>query len=127
MNCYGYKQVSIQIGRKEYRFQAIKADVQSPVIGWDFFRHYRIDFRWTRWGDVELFDKKSKIRQVLKFKSLPFLASLETSRLRVSSDQSSTDSLEPSVEIASIFSSINGPAAVNQTTESVIFQQLFQR
>ena len=50
LRCYGYKQVSIQIGRKQFHYQAIKADVQSPVIGWDFFKHYRIDFRWNRWG-----------------------------------------------------------------------------
>ena len=63
LNCYGYKQVSIQIGRKNYRFQAIKADVQAPIIGWDFFKHYRIDFRWTEFGDVELYDKKAKKRK----------------------------------------------------------------
>ena len=57
LNCYGYKQVSIQIGRKQYRFQAIKADVQAPIIGWDFFKHYRIGFRWTDLGDIELYDR----------------------------------------------------------------------
>ena len=42
LNCYGFKQVTVRIGRKDYHFQAIKADVQSPVIGWDFFKHYRM-------------------------------------------------------------------------------------
>ena len=59
LNCYGYKQVSVKIGRKEYHFQAIKADVQSPILGWDFFKHYRIGFRWNRWGDAVLFDRRA--------------------------------------------------------------------
>ena len=67
LNCYGYKQVTIKIGRKSYHYQAIKADVQSPIIGWDFFRHYRIGFRWTKWGDIELFDKKANISQIERF------------------------------------------------------------
>ena len=71
LKCYGNKQISIQIGRKQYHYQAVKADVASPILGWDFFRHYKLGFRWNRWGDIELFDRKANISQVLKFKSLP--------------------------------------------------------
>ena len=120
LRCYGYKQVSIQIGRKQFHYQAIKADVQSPVIGWDFFKHYRIDFRWNRWGDVVLFDKKSKISQVLKFKSVPFLASVQASSLRLSAPH----------QISKVDTPTTTPCDQTQVdseiTESEIFSQIFQ-
>ena len=50
INCYGYKQIAIKIGRKEYRFQAIKSDVKTPILGWDFFKHYKLGFKWNSTG-----------------------------------------------------------------------------
>ena len=38
IKCFGTKQVDVKIGRKNYRFQAIIAQVQSPILGWDFFQ-----------------------------------------------------------------------------------------
>ena len=117
LNCYGYKQVSIKIGRKEYHYQAIKADVQSPILGWDFFKHYRIGFRWNRWGDVVLFDRKAKISQVLKFKSVPFLRSVEASGLALFKSN-----LTPSLEGTPTVSA----AEIVQESEALVFQKLFQ-
>ena len=33
---FGFKNISIKINRKSYPFKAVKAEVDSPVIGWDF-------------------------------------------------------------------------------------------
>ena len=46
LNCYGYKKITIQLNRKKLHFQAIKADVATPIIGWDFIKHHRLNFYW---------------------------------------------------------------------------------
>ena len=45
MACYGYKDILIKIGRKPYPFKIIKAQVESPIIGWDFMKHHKLDLR----------------------------------------------------------------------------------
>ena len=82
IQCYGTKEIFIKIGRKEYKFTFIKADVSTPVIGWDFFKAHRLDFRWNDWGDITLYDAKAKISTILNYKSLPFEESLSIKRLR---------------------------------------------
>ena len=114
INCYGYKQISIKIGRKEYQFQAIKSDVKSPILGWDFFRHYKIGFKWNKWGDIVLFDRKANISQVLKFKSVPHLDSLQLSSLRLVTESSESTDTPPQI------------AAVAENSCSDIFQTFFQ-
>ena len=64
IQCYGHKEVEIKIGRKAYKFRVIKADVASPVIGWDFVRHYRLDMVWNEWGDIMIRDKKAQVSAV---------------------------------------------------------------
>ena len=71
IKCYGFKNIQIKIGRKTYDFRAIKADVESPVLGWDFMRKHRLDMVWNEWGDLCLVDKKANISKVLEYKSLP--------------------------------------------------------
>ena len=71
LNCYGYKNVNIQINRKTYEMRAIKTDVQSPIIGWDFTKKHRLSTDWTEWGDAILIDKKAKIKHILKYKAIP--------------------------------------------------------
>ena len=46
MKCYGYKEIEVKMGRKSFPFRAVKADVSTPIIGWDFIKRYRLDFRW---------------------------------------------------------------------------------
>ena len=36
MACFGHKKSAIKIGHKSYPFNFIKAQVESPIIGWDF-------------------------------------------------------------------------------------------
>ena len=71
MKCFGTKKLTVQINRKEYSIQAIKTEVKSPILGWNFVRKHRLGFEWNDWGDVCLVDKKSGISAPLTFKKLP--------------------------------------------------------
>ena len=50
--------------------KVIKTDVSSPVLGFNFTKQYRLDTRWTEWGDVVMYDSKAKIQSILKYKVL---------------------------------------------------------
>ena len=71
MSCYGYKDVSIKIGDKPYDFKIIKAQVESPIIGWDFMDHHKLDLRWNENDQITIFDKKDATSSVLHLKPLP--------------------------------------------------------
>ena len=47
LKCYGYTDVKIRVNRKTYDIKAIKTDVQSPVLGFNFTKRHRLDTRWT--------------------------------------------------------------------------------
>ena len=70
LRCYGFKEVSVRVNRKSYPIKAIKTDVSSPVLGFNFTKKHRLDTRWTEWGDVVMYDPKAKIQSVLKYKAL---------------------------------------------------------
>ena len=76
IKCYGQKMFEIRIGRKTYGFKAIKADVDAPVLGWDFIKFHKLNFIWNDEGEITLYDKKANITSTLKFKSLPFQKSV---------------------------------------------------
>ena len=40
--CYGKKTISFKMGRKTYHIEAFKAEVKTPLLGWDFVRKYRL-------------------------------------------------------------------------------------
>ena len=69
---YGNKEVFVRIGRKSYKFEAIKADVETPVLGWDFVRRHRLDLVWNDFGDQLVVDRKAQTETLLKFKSMPY-------------------------------------------------------
>ena len=81
IKCYGHKQITIKIGRKEYHHYVIKADIKSPVLGWDFIRKNRFDFIWNDFGDITINDKKAKISDTLTYKALPLEQSLKLKKL----------------------------------------------
>ena len=81
IKCYGSREISVKIGRKTYPFRAVIADVESPVIGWDFIRCHKVDFIWNAYGDICLRDSRSKITTVLEYKSMPHLKSSRHSKL----------------------------------------------
>ena len=70
LKCYGYKKVEVKIGRKTYDIEAVKTDVQKPILGWNFTRKHKLTTSWTTWGDMELSDPKAKIKQILKYRSV---------------------------------------------------------
>ena len=72
MKCYGFKDIVVKIGRKEYRFKAIKSEVDSPVLGWDFMWKHKLDIVWNEFGDNCIRDKVAKITTVLPFKPVLF-------------------------------------------------------
>ena len=81
IKCFGTKQITIKIGRKEYHHEVIKADIKSPVLGWDFIRRNRFDFIWTDFGDITINDKKANISATLTYKALPLEQSLKLKKL----------------------------------------------
>ena len=64
---FGSKEIAVRIGRKEYKILAIKADIPQRILGWDFFRKYRIGLEWGPFGDLYMIDKKAKIKSLIKF------------------------------------------------------------
>ena len=40
---YGQKEIYVRLGRKHYKIDAIIADVEQDILGWDFFNKYRLD------------------------------------------------------------------------------------
>ena len=54
---YGQKEISVQIGRKEYKIQATIADVEEDILGWDFFNKYKLTFDYSEFGDLYIIDK----------------------------------------------------------------------
>ena len=73
-DCYGKKQLTIKIGRKQYHIQAVKAKVRSPILGWDFVNKYKLDTVWNEFGDLYLRDKKAKIQKKLEHVIIPHKA-----------------------------------------------------
>lgn len=65
------KDISIKIGWKPYPFKIIKALVESPIIGWDFMKHHKLDLRWNDSDQITIYDKRSKVSSVLHLKPIP--------------------------------------------------------
>ena len=63
---FGSEEVSVRFGRKTYTIRAIKADIPQRILGWDFFKKYRLGFDWNDFGDLLLTDKKSKSKYLIK-------------------------------------------------------------
>ena len=72
LKCFGFKKVEVKIGRKTYGFQAVKAEVDSPVIGADFFKHHKLGLEWADDDEVYIFDRLASIRRKLDIKPVPF-------------------------------------------------------
>ena len=51
---FGRREIEIKIGRKLYKISAVIAKVQTPILGWDFIRKYKLDWIWGDFGDLYL-------------------------------------------------------------------------
>ena len=67
-DCYGKRKLKIKIGRKQYK---IEIEQYAPILGWDFFRRYRLDLIWGDYGDLFLRDKKAKIAKRIENVAYP--------------------------------------------------------
>ena len=71
IKCYGQKEIEVGLGRKVYRINATVADIDQDIIGWDFIAKYKLDWRWSEFGDLCLYDRKANITAPLKFVTVP--------------------------------------------------------
>ena len=46
---YGKKTLSVKMGRKVYEQEVIVTNTTETILGMDFIKKYRIDFRWGQW------------------------------------------------------------------------------
>ena len=69
--CYGKKELSIRINRKEYKIPAVIAKVKCPILGFDFIDKYKLDTVWGEFGDLYLRDKKAQIKKRLEHVTVP--------------------------------------------------------
>ena len=99
MKCYGTKRLSVRINRKEYSIQAIKTDVKTPILGWNFVKKHRLGFEWNDWGDICLVDKKAKISATLKYRALPH-GNAGLSAINIKGSRLDPDSQESQFELA---------------------------
>ena len=80
------------------------ADVNQDIIGWDFIAKYRLNFEWTNFGDIELFDKRAGIRIPVRHITVPSSALLRAAAIHDKADWiwSPEDSQATAFEIASM-------------------------
>ena len=71
LTTYGQVNIQIKIGRKSYNHEVIISDVDTPIMGWDFIKRFRLDLTWTRWGDYQICDSRAKIKAILDFDIVP--------------------------------------------------------
>ena len=68
---YGSKEVTLQMGRKMYKIQAVIADIPQKIFGWDLFRKYALGFEWSEWGDLFITGKKANIKALTQHVRVP--------------------------------------------------------
>ena len=68
---FGSEEISIRIGRKEYKIEAVKVDIPQRILGWDFFKKHSLGFDWGEFGDLLIIDRKNGISSPLKCFKIP--------------------------------------------------------
>ena len=71
MTCYGRKQQTFHTNRKKYHQQMVITDTTETILGMDFIKNYKIDFRWGELGDYYMYDTIAKISTPLEFVKFP--------------------------------------------------------
>ena len=69
--CYGTKTKSFRLGRKEYHQKFFITNTSETILGMDFVKAYRMDFRWGEWDDYYIYDTKAKTKTLLEFVKIP--------------------------------------------------------
>ena len=91
--CYGLKDLSLRLNRKEYHIKTVISNTTDTILGMDFIDKYQMEFRRGEFGDLYLYDKKAQISIPCQFvkmhqSNLPRTAAL---RLASTSHHESTD------------------------------------
>ena len=60
MPAYGKKETVFKLGRKTYHQTLIVTNTSETILGMDFIKQYKMDFRWGEFGDYYLYDTKAK-------------------------------------------------------------------
>ena len=68
---YGTRTRQIKLGRKSYTKVFILADIQCPIIGWDFIKPNRLSLIWDDTGGLNFVDKKADISVPLRVEPVP--------------------------------------------------------
>ena len=63
---YGTRVRQVKLGRKSYSHVFILADIEVPIMGWDFIKRFKLDISWSQWGDPIILDRVAGISSVLK-------------------------------------------------------------
>ena len=63
---FGTKIIQVRIGRKQYEIEAIKTEIPQQILGWDFFRKYKLGFEWHS-DELYITDRKAQSKSLLKF------------------------------------------------------------
>ena len=71
IECCGYKEIEIKMGRKSYTIRAAIAKIEETILGWDFIKKYRLSFYWDNFGECYLFDRRAGIKKWLQFVAIP--------------------------------------------------------
>ena len=84
---YGQKEIEVRLGRKSYKIDAIIADVEQDILGWDFIQKYKLNFEWNDFGDLVLRDRKANTRTTLKCVTVPLNSNRYSAVYSVKADQ----------------------------------------
>ena len=67
---YGTVHRDIKLCKKTFSHPVLLADVQSPILGWDFLLHFKFDLLWQN-NKCTLFNSRTKASYPLQFSQTP--------------------------------------------------------
>ena len=68
---YGKQDIVVRINSKAYTHSVLVADVEQPILGFDFIWRYKISILWNIKGELEIVDMKSDVRAPLTVHKVP--------------------------------------------------------
>ena len=73
INTYGVREISVKIGRKAYKVNAVVCDVGQDILGFDFLDKYKLSMQWDDFDQTELYivDRKASIKAPLQMVTVP--------------------------------------------------------
>ena len=63
--------IVVRISDKAYPHTVLVADVEQPILGFDFIWRYKISIIWNRQGELEIVDMKSDVCAPLTVHKVP--------------------------------------------------------